>query len=72
MPRPWLRRSRRGLGYCPRDIPPERIRDVVTFGALGVPKLLQRDELPSKATGSFAQSLSRKPLAPVLRGEGLG
>ncbi len=33
VPRRWLRRSRRGLWYCPRDIPPERIRGVVTFGA---------------------------------------
>src|SRR5262249_16641403 len=30
----WLRRSQRGLWYGPRDIPPERIRGVVTFGAL--------------------------------------
>jgi hypothetical protein len=29
-----LRRSKRGLWYCPRDIPPERIRGVVTFAAL--------------------------------------
>jgi hypothetical protein len=34
VPRRWLRRSKRGLGYCPRDIPPERIRGVVTFAAL--------------------------------------
>ena len=34
VPRRWLRRSKRGLWYCPRDIPPERIRGVVTFGAL--------------------------------------
>jgi hypothetical protein len=33
-PRRWLRRSKRGLWYCPRDIPPERIRGVVTFAAL--------------------------------------
>ena len=33
-PRRWLRRSKRGLWYCPRDIPPERIRGVVTFGVL--------------------------------------
>jgi hypothetical protein len=32
--RRWLRRSKRGLWYCPRDIPPERIRGVVTFAAL--------------------------------------
>jgi hypothetical protein len=34
VPRRWLRRSNRGLWYCPRDIPPERIRGVVTFAAL--------------------------------------
>ena len=34
VPRRWLRRSKKGLWYCPRDIPPERIRGVVTFGAL--------------------------------------
>ena len=33
-PRSWLRRSKKGLWYCPRDIPPERIRGVVTFAAL--------------------------------------
>jgi len=32
--RRWLRRSKKGLWYCPRDIPPERIRGVVTFAAL--------------------------------------
>ncbi len=32
--RRWLRRSKKGLWYCPRDIPPGRIRGVVTFGAL--------------------------------------
>jgi hypothetical protein len=33
---PWrrLRRSRKGLWYSVRDIPPERIPGVVTFGAL--------------------------------------
>jgi hypothetical protein len=34
LPRRWLRRSKIGLWYCPRDIPPERIRGVVTFAAL--------------------------------------
>ena len=34
VPRRWLRRSKRGLWYCPRDIPPERIRGIVTFAAL--------------------------------------
>jgi len=34
VPRRWLRRSKRGLWYCPHDIPPERIRGVITFAAL--------------------------------------
>jgi hypothetical protein len=34
VPRRWLRRSKPGLWSCPRDVPPERIRGVVTFGAL--------------------------------------
>ena len=34
VPRRWLRRSMRGLWYCPRDIPPERLCGVVTFAAL--------------------------------------
>jgi hypothetical protein len=34
VPRSWLRRSKKGLWYCPRDIPAERIRGVVTFAAL--------------------------------------
>jgi hypothetical protein len=33
VPRRWLRRSKKGLWYCPRDIPPERIRGVITFAA---------------------------------------
>src|SRR5262249_28458250 len=34
VPRSWLRRSKKGLWYCPRDLAPERIRGVVTFAAL--------------------------------------
>jgi hypothetical protein len=34
VPRSWLRRSKKGLWYCPRDIPSDRIQGVVTFGAL--------------------------------------
>jgi hypothetical protein len=30
VPRSWLRRSRKGLWYCPRDIPPGRIKRVLT------------------------------------------
>jgi hypothetical protein len=31
VPRRWLRRARRGLWYCTRDIPPTRIRQVIGF-----------------------------------------
>jgi hypothetical protein len=34
IPRAWLRKSRRGLWYCVRDIPPARIAGVVDFDAL--------------------------------------
>jgi hypothetical protein len=34
VPRTWLRRSRRRLWYCPRDIPPGRIRRVLCFADL--------------------------------------
>jgi hypothetical protein len=34
VPRSWLRRHRKGLWYVPRDIPPERIRGIATFGRL--------------------------------------
>jgi hypothetical protein len=32
VPRSWLRRSRRGLCFCPRDVPPGRIRGLIDFG----------------------------------------
>jgi RNA:NAD 2'-phosphotransferase (TPT1/KptA family) len=34
VPRDWLRRSRSGLWSCPRDIPPDRIRRVLSFAEL--------------------------------------
>jgi hypothetical protein len=34
VPRRWLRRSKKGLWYCRYDIPPERIRGIITFGEL--------------------------------------
>ncbi len=34
VPRRWLRRSKPGLWYTPRDLPPERIRGLTTFAAL--------------------------------------
>ena len=34
VPAGWLRRSRKGLRYCTRDIPPERIKRVLCFGEL--------------------------------------
>ena len=34
VPRSWLRRSRKGLWYSTRDIPPDRIKRVLTFQEL--------------------------------------
>jgi hypothetical protein len=34
VPRSWLRRSRKGLWDCPRDIPPDCIQRVLTFQQL--------------------------------------
>jgi hypothetical protein len=31
VPRSWLRRHRKGLFYCPRDVPPVHIRRLLTF-----------------------------------------
>ena len=35
VPRSWLRRSRKGLWYCPRDVPPERVATLVRRIARG-------------------------------------
>ncbi len=34
VPRSWLRKSRRGLWYSVKDIPPARIGDVIDFGGM--------------------------------------
>jgi hypothetical protein len=34
VPRPWLRRGRKGLWYSVRDVPPGRIRRVLSFAEL--------------------------------------
>jgi hypothetical protein len=34
VPRSWLRRSKRGLWYTLRDVPPTKIGHVITFGEL--------------------------------------
>ena len=34
VPRSWLRKHRSGLWYCPRDIPAQRIKRVLTFQEL--------------------------------------
>jgi hypothetical protein len=34
VPRAWLRRSRKGLWFCPRDIPPDRIQWALCFAEL--------------------------------------
>ena len=37
VPRSWLRRSRRGLWYSTRDVPPGRIRRLFCFAELAGP-----------------------------------
>jgi hypothetical protein len=44
VPRRWLRKSRRGLWYCRRDIPPFRFRQVSNFAELAGPSI---DEKPA-------------------------
>ena len=34
VPRSWLRRSKKGLWYCTRDVPRDRIRRVLAFAEL--------------------------------------
>ena len=34
VPRHWLRRSRKGLWFCSRDIPPDRIKRALCFAEL--------------------------------------
>ncbi len=34
VPRGWLRRSRKGLWYCPRDVPPSRLGPIRGFAQL--------------------------------------
>ena len=34
VPRSWLRKSRKGLWYCTRDVPPDRFRRLITFAEL--------------------------------------
>jgi len=34
VPRRWLRRNRRKLWYCPRDVPSSRFRGLITFAEL--------------------------------------
>ena len=34
VPRGWLRRSRKGLWYCPRDLPPDCFRRFIAFQEL--------------------------------------
>jgi hypothetical protein len=45
VPRRWLRKSRRGLWYCRRDIPAFRVRKVSNFAELAGPSV---DEKPAR------------------------
>ena len=44
IPRSWLRRSRKGLRYCGRDIAPDRFGRLITFQELAGPSV--DDALP--------------------------
>jgi hypothetical protein len=39
VPRGWLRKSRKGLWYCPQDIPPERFHRLIAFAELAGPSV---------------------------------
>ena len=45
VPRSWLRRSRKKLWYCPRDIPPSCFRRLISFQELAGPSA---DEAPDR------------------------
>ena len=45
VPRRWLRKSRRGLWYCRRDIATHRFRGMVNFAELAGPSV---DEKPAR------------------------
>jgi hypothetical protein len=34
VPRAWLRKNRKGLWYCTQDVPPDRLRRVLSFAEL--------------------------------------
>ncbi len=39
VPRSWLRRNRKRLWYCARDIPPDRFRRVIDFAEVAGPSV---------------------------------
>ena len=51
VPRRWLRRHRGKFWYCPRDIPPDRFRRLITFAELARPCA---DHAPGSAGGRRA------------------
>jgi hypothetical protein len=42
VPRRWLRRNRRRLWFCPRDVPPSRFRRVIGFAEIAGPSADER------------------------------
>jgi hypothetical protein len=51
LPRRWLRKSRRGLWYCWRDIPPFRFRKVSNFAELAEPSIGEKSARPLALAG---------------------
>jgi hypothetical protein len=70
VPRTWLRRSKAGLWYCVRDVPPARIRGAVTFGKLaGAPGGRRRVQVQEVLLHEFpllvAQGHTHRPPASL-------
>jgi hypothetical protein len=51
VPRGWLRKSRRGLWYCRRDIPAYRFRKVSNFAELAGPSVDEKPAQPLALAG---------------------
>src|SRR5262249_61353055 len=60
VPAGWLRRSRKGLRYRTRDIPPDRIKRVLCFGELAGPS----------ASGAPVRAVARPARWPPRYGTG--
>ncbi len=67
VPRRWLRRSKPGLWYTPRDVPSERIRGLTTFAALARSPANEKANCRA-AGGTERRHLARQVRFPVPRG----